>query len=234
MCYIEMCIHEVALNDDEWDQSQTDNLQLSHSFESALTRTAMAWELLRRSKTFLLAFLDIPDAELFHCNVFTLARLCSSLAVLPKAVSILLKLVVNFNMAPPDLTATQRSEAQTIIGEANYLSIFAQVLKKLEILVQELTVAEREMDVVGNLCLKMRMLARCYPHRLEGILGVDLIGPSIVGSAENDPQQDQEFLWTGSNGSQEWSLPATGAEDGSTLLGDDLWASVLQSFTNYG
>ena len=140
----------------------------------------MLWDLLKHSKKILRVFADIPDVELPFVGIFTLARLCTALAILPKAVSALLKTVVGHGPAPESLSVSQTVEAQTIINEADYPTLAAEVLKKFDIMVGDLTSLERETHVVGSLCSKTRMLAHYYAPRIKGILGVDLVGFTTV------------------------------------------------------
>lgn len=252
MHYIDMCIRDVALQDRLWIQPEhepTNNpVYLSPPFGTSSARAPMLWDLLKCSKTFLRSLLNLPDPEIPQVTVFTLARLCAALSVLPKSVSALLKLVMNGGggtaQAPGKITPSQRSEAQAIVDEADYLSLVAALLKKLDIKIQGLAPADMEVHVVGSLCSRMRLLAHCYPYRVKGILGVDLVYNSTA-TTTNQPGEagtvnsvtatsiNQDDSWAGLVDSQVWPHAYPAVEDGAFTFDDAQWASVLNSFNSF-
>ncbi|KAM0265654.1 hypothetical protein ACHAQJ_000088 [Trichoderma viride] len=255
MHYINIAIRDMAL-DDEHLSSQIRQTPSAKTFKTSAYRSSLLWHLLRHSKAFINAYIDIPDAELPQVTVFTLAQLCASLVILPRSVSALLKLIIAKQSPGVRRTRIQGdalNEARTIIDEADYLNVVVRLYNRLRILIAGLSGHDKGLDVAGTLCCHMAVLASWYGPRVEAILGVDLVVKSPLASitppaaavtdavaaasaASLIPQQTgQNIDAIGSTAGQQGVLGAyTGAEDGSYLFSDELWASVLESFTNFG
>lgn len=233
-----MLIREIALRDNLWSQPELPGNRTLESFRSSTFRTLMLWDLLKHSKTFIQAFINLPEAEIPLLGVFTMGRLCTALTTLPKAVSTLLRLVVSHEADPGILNPAQRSEAQAIVDEADYVNLVAELLKKLDLRLQDLSAADREYDVVGSLCSKMRLLAHCYPYRVKAILGEELAPHSTPASQEgaipiHTSAISQDNTWPGPAQQSGWPLLDLNLEDTSFMLNDAQWASVLDSFTSF-
>ncbi|CAM1504950.1 Fc.00g025410.m01.CDS01 [Cosmosporella sp. VM-42] len=244
MHYIDMCIRDVALDDGFWTSRVTPRPNTTmQPTELSPVRVSMLWDILKYTKALIFAFTAISDAELPHVGVFTLARLCTALALLPKAVYALLKITVTHGIVEGNLNPSQISEAQAIIDEAGYLGIVAGVMKKLDVILQDLTGPEREIHVVGSLITRERILAHCYAPRIKSILGVDLVNSS---SAAPVPPEDiaAETLLLGRSdlpnlsasliSQQLWPLSYAGLADNTFLLDDAQWASIPDTFANFG
>ena len=200
----------------------------------------MLWDLLKQSKAFIQTFINLPEAEVPVLGVFTMARLCMAVVALHKAVSTLLGLLAGHDTSPKTLSPRQRSEAQAIVDEADYTSLVAASVKKLDIRLQGLSDEDREYDVVGSLRSKLRLLAYCYPYRVKAILGEDLVHHSTATSqagADAIPVRPaaacQANTWPGLSRQADWSLPSPSLEDTTFMLDDAQWASVLDSFAGF-
>ncbi|KAL6892907.1 hypothetical protein HDV57DRAFT_513171 [Trichoderma longibrachiatum] len=187
--YINMAIRDTALTDESLTRQSSDP-----SFATSPYRTSLLWHLLRHSKALINAYISIPDAQLPHITVFTLAQLCAALVILPRSVSALLKLIAsnhanNPTSSPPSSSSSSSSsanqlkirgdglsEAQAVLDEADYLPVVARLYDKFSILVEGLSAQEKGLDVAGTLCYHMGILASWYAPRVKAILGVDLVG----------------------------------------------------------
>jgi hypothetical protein len=150
-------------------------------------------------------------------------------------------------------------EARAVVDEADFLNLVVRLYEKLRVLIVGLTTQEKGLDVAGTLCCHMNVLASWYAPRVQAILGVDLVDkypltsicphPDAVVDGTNTanttnssnsstasipPLVDQSTDRTGSTYMQQGFPGAyTGAEDGLNLFSDEMWASVLDSFTNF-
>lgn len=235
----------------------------AEAFKTSSYRASLLWHLLRHSKALLQTYIEIPDAELPQVTVFTLSQICASLVYLPRAVSALLKLVVARQGPAHSRTWPVKGEAldeaRAIVDEADFLPIIVRLYGKLRTLIVGLTAQEKGLDVAGTLCCHMSVLASWYAPRVEALLGVDLatkcplasINPhaseivaiidaaKAANSGNNSTISAPQVVYqsterVGSTDVQQGYPGAyNGAEDGSPLFDDELWASVLDSFTNY-
>ncbi|UKZ49973.1 hypothetical protein TrVGV298_004228 [Trichoderma virens] len=257
MHYINIAIRDLAL-DDEYLSYQSRHAfaqsRSAQSFKTSPFRCSLLWFLLRHSKALINAYIDIPDAELPQVTVFTIAQLCASLIILPRSVSTLLKLIVR-NRPRASIQGDVLNEARAVIDEADYLNLVVRLYDRLRLLIAGLSTQEKGLDVVGTLCCHMAVLASSYAPRMKAILGVDLVDEKPIASitppaitiddiiAANASanaaalmQQTASHNVNGLNSVDEHqggSSSYTGAEDGSYLFSDELWSSVLESFTNF-
>ncbi|UKZ76445.1 hypothetical protein TrVFT333_004149 [Trichoderma virens FT-333] len=257
MHYINIAIRDLAL-DDEYLSYQSRHAfaqsRSAQSFKTSPFRCSLLWLLLRHSKALINAYIDIPDAELPQVTVFTIAQLCASLIILPRSVSTLLKLIVR-NHPRASIQGDVLNEARAVIDEADYLNLVVRLYDRLRLLIAGLSTQEKGLDVVGTLCCHMAVLASSYAPRMKAILGVDLVDEKPIASitppaitiddiiAANASanaaalmQQTASHNVNGLNSVDEHqggSSSYTGAEDGSYLFSDELWSSVLESFTSF-
>lgn len=150
-------------------------------------------------------------------------------------------------------------EARAVVEEADFLNLVVRLYERLRVLIVGLTAQEKGLDVAGTLCCHMNVLASWYAPRVQAILGVDLVDkypltsitphPDAVVNGTNTantansgnsttasipPLVDQSTERTGATYLQQGYPGAyTGAEDGLNLFSDEMWASVLDSFTNF-
>ncbi|UKZ87028.1 uncharacterized protein TrAFT101_002844 [Trichoderma asperellum] len=235
----------------------------AEAFKTSAYRSSLLWHLLRHSKALIQAYMDIPDAQLSQVTVFTLSQICASLVILPRSVSALLKLIVARQGPPHSRTwpvqGEALDEARAIVDEADFLSTTIRLYEKFRTLIVGLTTQEKGLDVAGTLCCHMSVLASWYAPRVQAILGVDLVVKHPLASitphagdivdvinaanasnsgntstASVPPVVYHSTERTGSTDVQQGFPGAyTGAEDGNYLFSDELWASVLESFTSF-
>lgn len=109
-----------------------------------------------------------------------------------------------------------------------------------------LSAADKEMDVVGSLCSKMRLLARCYPYQVRGavVVGRDTIRVEdnmslSTTTTSTDHQLDAsrgEVDGDGEMVSHDWmpdidSNSIYGDVDGMFNMDDIQWDALLRDFT---
>ncbi|RFU79459.1 hypothetical protein TARUN_2759 [Trichoderma arundinaceum] len=260
MHYINIAIRDMALEDEYLSyQSHRASSQSrsAEAFKTSAYRSSLLWHLLRHSKALINAYIDIPDAELPQVTVFTLAQLCASLVILPRSASALLKLIVRHGSGPTARRAKVQgdalSEAQAIIDEADFLNLVVRLYDRLKTLIVGLSPQEKGLDVTGTLCCHMSVLASWYGPRVNAILGIDLVADSplasmtppgaavidainasaAVNAANLIPQQSGRSIdGLGSADGQE-AFPGAYVGSEGYLFSDDLWSSVLESFTNF-
>jgi hypothetical protein len=257
-----MTIRYMALGD-EHTCYQKRRAGASPSFEAfkvSAYRSSLLWHLVRSSKALIEAYIEIPDAELPQITVWTLTQICASLVILPRSVSFLLKLNVTRQGSYPSGGGRTRpvqgealDEARAIVNEADFLTLVVKLYEKLRVLILGLTTQEKGLDIAGTLCCHMNVLASWYAPRVHAILGVDLVDKSPLASitppadfvaeainAANSNNTSGATLVDQSTeraGSiyvyQGYPGAYTGADDGVNLFSDEMWASVLDSFTNF-
>lgn len=111
-----------------------------------------------------------------------------------------------------------------------------------------MSATDKEMDVVGSLCSKMRLLARCYPYQVRGVVGRDTLrvednNTSLLSTAttSTDHQLDVtrgEVDGDGEMVPQDWMMPDIdsnnsiyGDVEGMFTVDDVQWDALLRDFT---
>ncbi|KAL7951630.1 hypothetical protein V8C42DRAFT_304678 [Trichoderma barbatum] len=238
---------------------QSSSAQAAQAFKTSPFRCSLLWHLLRHSKALINAYIDIPDAELPQVTVFTIAQLCASLVILPRSVSALLKLIVRHQSPSTtriSIHGDALSEAQAVIDEADYLNLIVRLYDRLCLLIAGLSRQEKGLDVTGTLCCHMSVLASWYAPRVKAILGVDLVAKSPLAAMSPPAIAIRDIIAANASANvaslmqqsasqnvdgldsvdeqQGVSGTYTGVEDGSYLFSDELWSSVLETFTSFG
>lgn len=261
MHFIDIAIRSMALGDEHACFQNRRAAVPSPSFEAfkvSAYRSSLLWHLVRYSKALIQAYIEIPDGELPQVTVFTLTQICASLVYLPRSVSFLLKLITT-KQSPHHggrawpVRGEALEEARAVVDEADFLNVVVRLYEKLRVLTVGLTKQDFGLDVAGTLCCHVNVLASWYAPRVRAILGVDLVDRyplttvtpaadavvSRINAADSangngasiSPVVDQgtasTYLQQGYPGAY------TGAEDGIDLFSDEMWASVLDSFTNF-
>lgn len=258
MHYINIAIRDLAL-DDEYISYQSrhglTNSRSAQSFKTSAFRCSLLWHLLRHTKALINAYIDIPDDELPQVTIFTMAQICASLVILPRSVSALLKLIVGKHpraSIPDDVL----NEAKAVVDEADYLNLVVRLYDRLRLLIVGLSGQEKGLDVIGTLCCHMSVLASWYAPRVKGILGIDLVSKSPLAAMTPPSIAISDIIAANANanaatlmqqaasqnvdglvavGEQQQVFSSyTGAEDGSYLFSDELWSTVLESFSSFG
>ncbi|KAM6479164.1 hypothetical protein HDV62DRAFT_168000 [Trichoderma sp. SZMC 28011] len=258
MHYINIAIRDLAL-DDEYISYQSRHAfaysRSAQSFKTSAFRCSLLWHLLRHTKGLINAYIDIPDDELPQVTIFTMAQICACLVILPRSVSALLKLIVGKHSRtsiPDDVL----NEAKAVVDEADYLNLVVRLYDRLRLLIVGLSGQEKGLDVIGTLCCHMSVLASWYAPRVKGILGIDLVSKSPLAAMTPPSIAISDIIAANANanaatlmqqaasqnvdglvsvGEQQQVFSSyTGAEDGSYLFSDELWSTVLESFSSFG
>ncbi|KAK4072761.1 uncharacterized protein Triagg1_5806 [Trichoderma aggressivum f. europaeum] len=258
MHYINIAIRDLAL-DDEYISYQSRHSfahsRSAQSFKTSAFRCSLLWHLLRHTKALINAYIDIPDDELPQVTVFTIAQICASLVILPRSVSALLKLIVR-NHPRAGIPDDVLNEAKAVVDEADYLNLVVRLYDRLRLLIVGLSGQDKGLDVAGTLCCHMGVLASWYAPRVKAILGIDLVSKSPLAAMTPPSIAISEIIAANANanaatlmqqaasqnvgglqsvGEQQQVVGSyADAEDGSYLFSDELWSTVLESFSSFG
>lgn len=104
-------------------------------------------------------------SEIAQITINTCAHVCAAVSYISTAIFTLLRLFTS------SIEATTEAQVQAVVDLADYPALLIELANTLDTRLKGLPNAERETDIVGSLCSKMRLLARCYPHQVRGIIG---------------------------------------------------------------
>jgi hypothetical protein len=184
-------------------------------------RITMLISMIQRSKELIQMIRNLPVAEIAQMTITTCARICTAVGYIPSAVMTLLKLIAS----PTD--SAMQAQIQTVIDEADYPNLVTELAKALETRVEGMSVADKETDIVGSLCSKMRLLERCYPYQIRAIVGNAPSQPARQDSSMMAVQGAEVAMtpqfWPSIDGDLEDILP----------LEDIQWDSLLSNFTGF-
>lgn len=218
-----MQLEELSLRQELWiDSEPTGSL-----------RATMLLNLIQRSKELVRTVTTMPASEIAQMTITTNARLCAALSCIPTAVVTLIELVVGKSLSGPPSSASQ-SEAQAIYDATDYPNLVMELVKALETRTEGLSDAEKETDIAGSICSKVKLLARCYPYRVRTIVDIGLL--------KDDPRQDTSMSTVEANAGhaeavanpqQSWSFAYSGLDDDVFHFSDEQWTSVMSDFGNF-
>lgn len=197
--YVEMRLEELSLRDELWIAEP-----------ASAIRTGMLIGTIQRCRELIQAISKLPISEVAQMNITTSARVCAAVGYMPTAVFTLLHLITG------DSTA---AEVQAVVDAAEYPTLVTALASTLETKFGDLSAADREADIVGSMCSKMRLLARCYPYQIR----------EIVGEAAVDVNQVQNIVTT----PQAW--PSIDEDMGGELFSasDVQWDALLENFISF-
>ncbi|CRL22066.1 Fungal transcriptional regulatory protein, N-terminal [Penicillium camemberti] len=210
--YVEMRLEELSLRGELWIAEP-----------ASAVRTTMLMGVIQRSKELIHMVRNLPVSEIAQMTISTSARICAAVGYMPTAVLTLLNLITD----PTD--SSMEAQVQAVVDAAEYPNVVIELASTLETRCEGMSAADKETDIVGSLCSKMRLLARCYPYQIR----------AIVGSAPSqDVTRDTSMMVVHAN---EVAVPPQVWPDGSTYgdLGDmfpvdDIqWDSLLSDFTGF-
>ncbi|KGO68288.1 hypothetical protein PITC_066550 [Penicillium italicum] len=212
--YVEMRLEELSLRDELWIAEP-----------ASVFRTTMLMGIIQRSKELIHTIRNLPVSEIAQMTITTSARICAAVGYMPAAVMTLLNLIA----VPTD--SAMEAQVQAVIDAAEYPSLVIELANALETRCEGMSAADKETDIVGSLCSKMRLLARCYPYQIR----------AIVGSAPSqDARQDTSLMAVHANAnevamtSQVWPDGSTYGDLGDMFPVDDIqWDSLLSDFTGF-
>lgn len=208
--YMEIRLEELCLKEEIWVTDPTSTI-----------RTTMLMDLIIRCKELIQAATNLPRPEIAQMSISTSARLCAAIGSMPAAV---LTLVQLFARQPID--SSLLAEARAIVDAADYSNVVESLVKALETKVEGMTEDDKEADITGSLCSKMRLLARSYPYRVRAIVD--------IGQPEDGMQKTTSTNSIAVNQApvvdgQIWPPPYDNVDDGFTLDSME-WASLLSEF----
>ncbi|OOF90134.1 hypothetical protein ASPCADRAFT_135419 [Aspergillus carbonarius ITEM 5010] len=195
--YAELRLEELSLREDLWMTEP-----------ASTVRTSMLMGMIHRSKELIHMVRNLPASEIAQITITTSARICAAVGYMPTAVLTLLNLITS-------PTASTIETQVPAIDTTEYPHLVIDLATALETRVEGLSAAEKEMDIVGSLCSKMRLLARCYPHQIRAIV------PS------QEARQDTSMM--------EVAMPPSMYGDlGDMFSVDDIqWDALLSNFTMF-
>jgi hypothetical protein len=125
----------------------------------------MLMGIIQRSKELIHMVRNLPVSEISQMTISTSARICAAVGYMPTAVLTLLNLITG----PTD--SSMEAQVQAVVDAAEYPNVVIKLANALETKCEGLSAADKETDIVGSLCSKMRLLARCYPYQIRAIVG---------------------------------------------------------------
>lgn len=208
--YMEIRLEELCLKEELWVADPTSTI-----------RTTMLMDLMIRCKELIQDATNLPRHEIAQISISTSSRLCAAIGFIPAAVLTLLQL-----LARHPTNSSWLAEARAIVDAADYSSVVESLVNALETKVEGMTEEDKEADIMGSLCSKMRILARCYPYRVRAIVDLGQLEDGIQKVAStNSVTANQAPVIDG----QVWHSPYDSVDDSFSL--DDMeWASLLGEF----
>ncbi|KAJ5363521.1 uncharacterized protein N7496_009234 [Penicillium cataractarum] len=208
--YVEIRLEELCLREELWITKPVSTV-----------RTTMLMGVIQRSKELIRAISNLPASEIAQMTITTCARICAAVGYMPTAIMAILKLITS--TTDPSMEAQVRA----VVDAAEYPSLITELANALETKFGGMSAADKEADILGSICSKMRLLARCYPHQIRAVVGV---APS------QDVRQDTSMMEVQANEiamtPSVW--PSIYGDLGETFPIDDLqWDSLLSNFTGF-
>lgn len=206
-----MRLEELSLREELWI-----------SEPASAVRTAMLMNMIQRSKELIHTIKSLPVSEISQMTITTSARICAAVGYMPKGVLTLLDFIVG------PIDPAKEAQAQAVVDAAEYPTLVTELANVLETRCGGMPAADKEADIVGSFCSKMRLLARCYPYQVW----------AIVGSVPSqDPRQDVPMMAVQPN-EVDMTPQAWPSIDGSNLgdmfaVDDIQWDSLLSNFTGF-
>ncbi|KAL4922821.1 hypothetical protein BDW62DRAFT_3316 [Aspergillus aurantiobrunneus] len=208
--YAEMRLEESSLREELWVAEP-----------ASAVRTTMLVGLIHRSKEVILTIRDLPVSEIAQVTVTTSARVCTAVGYLPTAALTLLNLITG------STDSALEAQVQGIVDTAEYPKLVTELANALEAKFEGMSAADRETDIVGSLCSKLRLLARCYPYQVRAIVGTvqsqDVRQDTSMAAVHVNEVAVTPPVW-----------PSIYGDLGDVFPADDTqWDSLLSSFTGF-
>ncbi|KAF5000531.1 hypothetical protein FGRMN_1698 [Fusarium graminum] len=167
---LDTLIGEVALHEDFWDRSMTDNLfNTGNASIFPNTRVSILFDLFRSCKSLNETVMQCPDEELWYITFYTTAKVCRTLSCLSNAGKISTEILrwiasssggpfITGGLVPPMHNATTIERAADLEGEAKRLR---NKFKSLSHLVQN---AGNEADIMYGFSDMIWAVVVAYEH----------------------------------------------------------------------
>ncbi|KAJ5518670.1 hypothetical protein N7453_001092 [Penicillium expansum] len=210
--YVEIRLEELSLRQEMWITEP-----------ASAVRTTMLMGIIQRSKELIHMITNLPVSEIAQITITTCARICAAVGYMPAAVLTLLNLIAT----PTD--SAMEAQVQAVVDAAEYPNLVIELANALETKCEGMSAADKEADIVGSLCSKMRLLARCYPYQIK----------AIVGSAPSqDARQDTSMMTVHANDvamtPQVWPDGSAYGDLGDMFPIEDIqWDSLLSDFIGF-
>ncbi|KAJ5105634.1 hypothetical protein NUU61_002981 [Penicillium alfredii] len=206
--YAEIRLEELSLQKELWIAEP-----------ASAVRTVMLMGIIERSKELIHTIINLPASEISQITITTCARTCTAVGFIPTTVLTLLHLITGPN------DTTMEPTVQAVVDMADYPNLVRELAGALETRIEGMSAADKETDIVGSLCSKMRLLARCYPYQVREIVG---------NVPSQDARQDTSMMAVPGNEAamtpQVW--PSISGDLDEIFPVDDIqWDSLLSTFT---
>lgn len=188
-------------------------------------RVNMLMTMIQKGREVIHTIRNLPKSEIAEMTIITSAHICAAVGYIPTAVMSILNNITNVEVPIMD------AEVQAVLEAADYPHVVADLANALDTRLVGMSAADREWDITGSLCSKMRLLARCYPYQVKAIVGSTLskdVGQStsLVDAAQSSEDSIAPQLWSSTEGNDR--IP----ED--MLPIDEIqWESLLSDFTGF-
>ncbi|OJK02999.1 hypothetical protein ASPACDRAFT_113576 [Aspergillus aculeatus ATCC 16872] len=226
--YAELRLEELSLREDLWTAEP-----------ASAVRTTMLMDLIQRSKELIRTASQLPVSEIAQVNIATTAHVCAAVGYVPTAVFTLLRLITTTTLGgPTNNDSAIEPQVQAVVGAADYPNLITELANALDTQFEGMATAAKEADVTGSLCLKMRLLARCYPYQIRAVLG----SATVPSNQPTDSRQDPSMMAV--DAANEATIPPP-PQIWPSVYGDDnlddifpvddiQWDSLLSNFTGFG
>ncbi|KAJ5525615.1 transcriptional regulator family: Fungal Specific TF [Penicillium frequentans] len=206
--FMEVRLEEISLREELWIMEPANAVRIN-----------MLMNLVQRSKDLIYTIRNLLMSGIGQMTITTHGRLCTAVGYIPTAVFTLLNLITG------SIESATEAQAQAVVDMADYPNLITELANTLDTSFEGMSAAEKDADVVGSLCSKMRQLARAYPYQVRFIIG---------NALSQDVRQDASMVEVSTNDvaltPQVWPS-IYGDLDGMFSIDDMQWDSLLSNFT---
>ncbi|RAO65224.1 uncharacterized protein BHQ10_001236 [Talaromyces amestolkiae] len=207
----EMRLDELSLREKLWNTEP-----------ASPVRIAMLIGIIQRSRELIHMIRNLPSSEIDHLTVSTSANLCAAIGYMPIAVLSLVNLI-----STSSVDSAIEAQVQAVADVAEYPSIVTELANTLEMKFEGMSAADKEADIVGSICTKMRLLARCYPYQIRAIGGNKHLSQDARQHTSTMAVDANEGIMT-----QAWPS-IYGDLDDIFPIDDIQWDQLLSDFTGF-
>ncbi|KAJ5917169.1 hypothetical protein N7466_010723 [Penicillium verhagenii] len=208
--YVEIRLHELAIHEELWITEPT-----------SAVRTNMLIGMIQQSKELIRAIRNLPSSEISQMTITTSAHICATVGYFSTAVLSLLNLITGFK------ESCMESQVQAVVDAADYPNLLTGLANTLETRFEGMSAVDKEAEILGSLCSKLRLLARCYPYQVKAIVGI-----SPLQAAGHEAPMIAAL--TNGNARETEAWPSIYSDLGDILPVDEIqWDSLLGGFTGF-
>ncbi|PYH76479.1 hypothetical protein BO82DRAFT_426114 [Aspergillus uvarum CBS 121591] len=225
--HAELRLEELSLREDLWTAEP-----------ACAVRTTMLMGLIQRSQELIRTVSHLPVSEIAQISITTTAHVCAAVGFVPTAVFALLRLITAtttpiISGIPTSKDSALEAQVQAVVDAADYPNLITELANALDTQFDGMSTLDKEADIMGSLCLKMRLLARCYPYQIRAVVGnatapaqpaasrqdTSMMAVDVANEATMPPPQ----VWPSVYGDLDDIFPV-----------DDIqWESLLSNFTGF-